>query len=264
VARARVDYLLIGGGLRRRNCARWLREEGATARSCWSGREPDPPYNRPPLSKGYLQGKESREDVLFRPDEWWDEQRIELLTATSVMKLDAERAVATLSTRRRSRSARPAGDRLERQAPAGGRLRPGRDPLSARVRQLGGDQGGRGAARAGGADRRELHRVRGGGVADRRARRGLRDRDAEDVTFEPLFGKEVGGFFQGVLEEHGIKVHGGEELERFEGDGERVTEGGHEERPRDRVRLRGRWDRRDPRRDAGEGRRARDRRARAG
>ena len=45
----------------------------------------------------------------------------------------------------------------------------------------------------------------------------------EDVTFEPLFGKEVGGFFQGVLEEHGIKVHGGEELERFEGDGERVT-----------------------------------------
>src|SRR4051812_36271220 len=45
----------------------------------------------------------------------------------------------------------------------------------------------------------------------------------EDVTFEPLFGKEVGGFFQGVLEEHGIKVHGGEELDRFEGDGERVT-----------------------------------------
>ena len=36
------------------------------------GREPDPPYNRPPLSKGYLQGKESREDVLFRPDEWWE------------------------------------------------------------------------------------------------------------------------------------------------------------------------------------------------
>ena len=45
----------------------------------------------------------------------------------------------------------------------------------------------------------------------------------EDVTFEPAFGKEVGGFFQGVLEEHGVKVHGGEELERFEGDGSRVT-----------------------------------------
>ena len=32
-------------------------------RSCSSGREDDPPYNRPPLSKGYLRGKESREDV---------------------------------------------------------------------------------------------------------------------------------------------------------------------------------------------------------
>ena len=45
----------------------------------------------------------------------------------------------------------------------------------------------------------------------------------EDVTFEPLFGEEVGRFFQGVLEEHGVTVHGGQELERFEGDGERVT-----------------------------------------
>ena len=45
----------------------------------------------------------------------------------------------------------------------------------------------------------------------------------EDVTFEPAFGKEVGEFFQRVLEEHGVKVHGGEELDRFEGDGSRVT-----------------------------------------
>jgi 3-phenylpropionate/trans-cinnamate dioxygenase ferredoxin reductase subunit len=44
----------------------------------------------------------------------------------------------------------------------------------------------------------------------------------EDVVHERAFGKEVGGFFQRVLEEHGIVVHGGDELERFEGDGERV------------------------------------------
>ena len=69
---ARVDYLLIGGGLAAANCARWLREEGADGSILLVGREPDPPYNRPPLSKGYLQGKESREDVLFRPDEWWE------------------------------------------------------------------------------------------------------------------------------------------------------------------------------------------------
>ena len=99
------------------------------------GREPDPPYNRPPLSKGYLQGKESREDVLFRPDEWWDEQHIELLTRTSVMKLDAEERVATLSTKEEIEfEQRAARHRREREAPARGRLRPRRDPLPARLR----------------------------------------------------------------------------------------------------------------------------------
>ena len=85
----RVDYLLIGGGLASANCARWLREEGADGSILLVGREPDPPYNRPPLSKGYLQGKEPREEVLFRPDDWWDEQKIELLTRTTVTKLVA-------------------------------------------------------------------------------------------------------------------------------------------------------------------------------
>ena len=63
------------------------------------GREFDPPYNRPPLTKGYLRGEETREDVLYRPDEWWEEQQIELLTRTSVMKLDTGERVATLSRR---------------------------------------------------------------------------------------------------------------------------------------------------------------------
>ncbi len=39
----------------------------------------------------------------------------------------------------------------------------------------------------------------------------------EDITLERHFGSKVGGFFQGVLEEHGVEVHGGDELERFEG-----------------------------------------------
>ena len=45
----------------------------------------------------------------------------------------------------------------------------------------------------------------------------------EEVTLERGFGTQAGGFFQGVLEEHGVEVIGGDELERFEGDGERVT-----------------------------------------
>ena len=99
MAARKVDHLLIGGGLAAGNCARWLREEGADGSILLVGREADPPYNRPPLSKGYLRGEESKEDVLFRPDEWWGEQDIELLTRTSVMKLDAGERVATLSNK---------------------------------------------------------------------------------------------------------------------------------------------------------------------
>ena len=94
-----VDYLLVGGGLAAASCARWLREEGADGSILMVAREPDPPYNRPPLSKGYLRGEESREDALYRPEAWWAEHGIDLLTRTSVMKLDTAERVATLSTK---------------------------------------------------------------------------------------------------------------------------------------------------------------------
>src|SRR5690348_15064780 len=83
-----VAYALIGGGLAAGNCARWLRESGADGPILLVGRESDLPYNRPPCSKGYLQGKESREETLFRPPEWYDEQQVEALTRVSVKHLD--------------------------------------------------------------------------------------------------------------------------------------------------------------------------------
>ena len=47
------------------DCARELREEGPTAPLLIVGREKDPPYERPPLSKGYLAGSSCREDALL-------------------------------------------------------------------------------------------------------------------------------------------------------------------------------------------------------
>src|SRR5580692_3135421 len=95
----KVDYLLIGGGLASANCARWLREEGAEGTVLLVGREPDPPYNRPNCSKGYLRGEEERSEAFFRPDEWWAEQDIELLKRTSVTALDLDARTAKLSTK---------------------------------------------------------------------------------------------------------------------------------------------------------------------
>jgi 3-phenylpropionate/trans-cinnamate dioxygenase ferredoxin reductase subunit len=224
VARRKVDHLLIGGGLAAANCARWLREEGGEGSILVVGREPDPPYNRPPLSKGYLQGKESKEDALFRPEQWWYEQNVELLTRTSVMKLDTDARVATLSTK----------EEIEFETAL---LATG-----ANVKRL----------RVDGCDLDGIHYLRAFGNSDAiRADAERYDRAVliggsyigcevaasltaahgvdctivmmEDVTFEPLFGERVGRFFQDVLEEHGVTVHGGQELDRFEGDGERVT-----------------------------------------
>ncbi|MFZ1925190.1 MAG: FAD-dependent oxidoreductase, partial [Solirubrobacteraceae bacterium] len=77
-----VEHLLIGGGLACATCAQSLREGGAQGEIVLVGREPDAPYNRPECSKGYLRGEESREEPLVQPQEFWSEQKVELLTRT--------------------------------------------------------------------------------------------------------------------------------------------------------------------------------------
>jgi 3-phenylpropionate/trans-cinnamate dioxygenase ferredoxin reductase subunit len=223
VARRRVDHLLIGGGLAAANCARWLREEGADGSVLLVGREYDPPYNRPPLSKAYLQGKESREDALFRPDDWWGEQDIELMTRTSVMKLDARERVATLSTKDEIEF----GKALVATGANVRRIRVEGNELEGihYLRAFGNSDAIR--ADAEGAERAVL--VGGSYIgcevaASLAAAHGVRCSIVmqEDVTLERQFGKDVGRFFQEVLEEHGVEVHGGDELERFEGADGRV------------------------------------------
>jgi 3-phenylpropionate/trans-cinnamate dioxygenase ferredoxin reductase component len=218
VARRKVDYLLIGGGLAAANCARWLREEGADGSVLLVGREPDPPYNRPPLSKGYLQGKESREEVLFRPDDWWQEQDIELMIRTSVMALDAGERVATLSTKDEvefDKALLATGANVRRLSVDGCEL----DGIHYLRAFANSD-----AIRAE-ADRSERVVLIGGSYIGTEVAASLTWAHGvkcsivmlENITLEGFYGDKVGGFFQGVLEDHGVDVYGGQELERFEG-----------------------------------------------
>jgi 3-phenylpropionate/trans-cinnamate dioxygenase ferredoxin reductase component len=224
VARREVEHLLIGGGIAAANCARWLREEGAEGSILLVGREPDLPYNRPPLSKGYLAGKEPRDEALFRPAEWWAEQGIEVMSRTSVMKLDTEARVATLSNKDEVKF----GKAL---LATGANVR--------RLRTEGGDLEGIHYLRAFGnsdairADVESADRVVliGGSyigcevAASLTSAFGVRCTILmqEEVTFDRQFGKDVGAYFQGVLERHGVEIHGGDELERFEGVDGKVT-----------------------------------------
>jgi 3-phenylpropionate/trans-cinnamate dioxygenase ferredoxin reductase component len=220
----RVDHLLIGGGVAAANCARWLREEGAEGNVLLVGREPEPPYNRPPLSKAYLQGAESRQDALFRPSEWWDQQGIEVLTRTSVMKLDPNRRVVTLSTKEEIEfgTALIATGANVRRVRAGGAELEGIHYL----RAFGNADGIR--ADAEGAERAVL--IGGSYIgcevaASLTAAYGIKCSIVmqEEVTLERQFGRDIGRFFQDVLEQHGVEVHGSDELERFEGSDGRVT-----------------------------------------
>jgi 3-phenylpropionate/trans-cinnamate dioxygenase ferredoxin reductase component len=225
VAEREVDHLLIGGGLAAANCARWLREEGGPDSSIMLvGRESDPPYNRPPLSKGYLRGSDSRADALFRPDEWWGEQGIDLLTRTSVMKLDAEARVATLSNKdtvRFDKALLATGANVRRLRVEGGEL----DGIHY-LRTFGNSDSIR-------DDVREAERVVlvGGSfigcecAASITAAYGAKCSVVmqELETFDRQFGTTVGSFFHKVLEEHGVEIHGGDELDRFEGSDGKVT-----------------------------------------
>ena len=224
MARRKVDHLLVGGGLAAANCARWLREEGAEGSVLLVGREPDPPYNRPPLSKGYLQGKESREDVLFRPDDWWSEQDIELITRTSVMKLDSGERVATLSTKDEiqfDKALIATGANVRRVRVDGCELE-GIHYLRA--------FGNSNAIRADAQDAERAVLIGGSYIgcevaASLTAAHGVKCSIVmqEEVTLERQFGRQVGRFFQDTLEQHGVEVHGNDELERFEGSDGRVS-----------------------------------------
>ena|SRR5450755_297793 len=217
-----VDFLIIGGGMAAGNCARWLREEGAEGSILLVGREPDLPYNRPPCSKEYLQGKESRDDVLFRPPEWYEENAVEALTRVSAMKLDTGAKTVRLSNKQEvgfGRALIATGANVRRLNV------PGCDLQGIHyLRTLGNSD----TIRADAAGKRVV--LIGGSYIGSEVAASLTVLGSEcsiamiePVVLSRTFGETAGRFFQDRLEEHGITVHGGEELESFEGSGDRVT-----------------------------------------
>ena len=217
-----VNYALIGGGLAAGNCARWLRESGADGSILLIGREADLPYNRPPCSKGYLQGTESREDTLFRPPEWYEEQQVEALTRVSVKSLDlSERSLELTDGQSVSfdKALVATGAGVRRLSVPGAELE-GIHYL----RTLGNSD----TIREDASGKRVV--LVGGSYIATEVAASLTERGSTCslVMLEPIamsrhFGEQAGRFFQGRLEEHGIQVHGDDELERFEGTGGRVT-----------------------------------------
>lgn len=80
--------LIIGGGLTGGTAAGALRKEGFDGDITVVAAEPHPPYQRPPLSKGYLAGNEGTDAVILHPAEWYAERGIRLITGVEATQLD--------------------------------------------------------------------------------------------------------------------------------------------------------------------------------
>ncbi|PVC87019.1 FAD-dependent oxidoreductase [Streptomyces sp. CS131] len=85
---AHQTFVIVGAGLAGAKAAETLRAEGFTGRVILIGDERDHPYERPPLSKGYLDGKADRDSVFTHERPWYAGADIELHLGQPVTALD--------------------------------------------------------------------------------------------------------------------------------------------------------------------------------
>lgn len=89
-------FVIIGASLAGASAAAALREGGFDGTVELIGAEPQLPYNRPPLSKGYLRGQERFEDQLVNPADYYTQHDIKLRLGVRVTRVDPGRKVVGL------------------------------------------------------------------------------------------------------------------------------------------------------------------------
>ena len=95
---ARERIVIIGASLAGATAAATLRDGGFEGDITLVGEEARPPYNRPPLSKGYLRGQEKFEDQLVKPADYYAGARIDLRLETRATAVDPARKQVTLGS----------------------------------------------------------------------------------------------------------------------------------------------------------------------
>ncbi|SOD86809.1 NAD(P)/FAD-dependent oxidoreductase [Streptomyces sp. Ag109_G2-15] len=81
-------FVIVGGGLAGAKAAETLRAEGFSGRVILICDERDHPYERPPLSKGFLLGKEERDSVFVHEPGWYAQNDVELHLGQTVDRID--------------------------------------------------------------------------------------------------------------------------------------------------------------------------------
>ncbi len=234
-----IDHLLIGGGVAAAACAEALRENGAEGSIALLTRELEPPYHRPPCTKDLLRGESAREDAYVHDEAWYADHDIDLRTRTAVRSIDTDAHTVKLQ----------GGDEL-----GYGTALLATGSLVNRLRVDGSDLDGLHYVRALGnaesirddAENATRVVVIGGSYIGCEVAASLTELGKqvtvvmqEDEPMETGFGPGVGRWIRGLLEGHGIELRGGQQLERFEGDGrvQLVVTAAGDELPADMVVL---------------------------
>lgn len=91
------DTLIVGAGHGGTQLALSLAEAGYAGSIAVVSKERHAPYERPPLSKGFLTGQSTAEELAFRSPEYWAASGTEFILGTEVIGVDAEnRQVRTI------------------------------------------------------------------------------------------------------------------------------------------------------------------------
>jgi 3-phenylpropionate/trans-cinnamate dioxygenase ferredoxin reductase subunit len=214
-------YVVVGANLAGGTAAAELREQGFDGRVVLIGEEPLAPYERPPLSKEFLRGEQHLEDGFVRPPGWFEEHDVETRFGVRAERIDTSGRVVALAD-----GEEIAYDRLlvatgcrNRRFPIPGLdlegvldLRTAQD--CERIKQAAAD-GGRCV-------------MVGMGFIGAEVAASLRSLGVDVTVVEPfetplyrVVGPEIGGVIRDVHAEHGVTMHFGDGVDRFEG-GERV------------------------------------------
>ncbi|TYB43532.1 NAD(P)/FAD-dependent oxidoreductase [Actinomadura chibensis] len=92
-------FVIAGASLAGAKAAETLRQEGFTGRLLLIGEEIERPYERPPLSKGFLLDKEPRDKAHVHEADWYDKHDVELRLGVTVDAVDRHAHEVRLSTK---------------------------------------------------------------------------------------------------------------------------------------------------------------------
>jgi 3-phenylpropionate/trans-cinnamate dioxygenase ferredoxin reductase subunit len=209
--------VIVGASLAGAKAAETLRQEGFDGRLVLIGDEPDRPYERPPLSKGYLRGADGEDKLYVHDGGFYTAQGIELRTSTRVTAVDpVSRQVVVdggerlgyhrllLATGAEPRRLRVPGAELPGVYHL--RDRADADRLGAAIRQAG----------------RVV--VVGAGWIGSEVAASARGMGAEVAMVDPgaaplakVMGPEVGAVFRRLHTDHGVELHLGAHVEQIVG-----------------------------------------------